>query len=236
VGSDPKRREAPPPQRAFGVGSDPKRNAISSVKKRAPVASAGQSSRTVDAVPRPPRIQVAGGLYHITTQANFGRLVFQDDRERAHFLEVLTTVVRRHSWSCRDYCLLSTHYHVFVETPDPDIAEGMQYLNGRYAQWANKKRGERSHVFADRYASVQVKTGSHALEIHRYIALNPVRAGLVREPEDWPWSSLPALLGRERPPAFLDVNGALGLFGSTTSTARRRLRMFIRDGLARDRA
>lgn len=224
------------PQSGFGVGSDPTRIATSFVKRPARGRSSSERSRTVDAVPRPPRLQVAGGLYHITTHSNLRRCVFEDDRERAHFLEVLGTVVRRHGWSCRDFSLLSTHYHVFVETPEPDIAEGMQYLNGRYAQWANRIRGERSHVFEDRYGSTLVKTESHALEVHRYIALNPVRAGLVRDPEDWPWSSLPALLGRERPPAFLDVDGALGLFGSTTSTARRRLRMFIRDGLARDGA
>lgn len=185
-------------------------------------------------MPRPPRVQVAGGLYHITTHSNFGRVVFEDDRERAHFLNVLATVVRRHGWSCRDYCLLSTHYHVFVETPMPDIAEGMQYLNGRYAQWANWNRGERSHVFEDRYGSVLVKTDSHALEVHRYIALNPVRAGLVRNPEDWPWSALPSLLGPEKPAGLLDVAAVHGLFGSTRSNARRSLRRFVQDGLELD--
>jgi putative transposase len=112
----------------------------------------------------------------------------------------------------------------------------MQYVNGRYAQWANWNRSERGHVFEARYSAMLVETDSHALEVHRYIALNPVRAGLVRDPEEWPWGSLPALLGRERPLAFLDVNAALALFGSTPSAARRRLRMFIRDGLARDKA
>lgn len=195
-----------------------------------------EEGRSVDVVPRPPRIQVAGGLYHITTHSNFGRVVFEDDLERACFLDFLAIAVRRHSWSCRDYCLLSTHYHVFVETPEPDIAVGMQYLNGRYAQWANWNRGERSHIFEDRYGSVLVKTDSHALEVHRYIALNPVRAGLVRDPEDWPWSGLPALLGRAEPIGCLDVASVHSLFGSTVPTARRSLRRFVRDGLAEDSA
>jgi len=187
-------------------------------------------------VPRPPRPQIAGGLYHVTDHSNLRRVVFQSDHERGKFLEVLASAVRRHGWSCRDYCLLSTHYHLLVQTPHPDIAAGMQYLNGRYAQWANWNRTERGHVFEGRYGAELVKTDGHALEVHRYIALNPVRAGLVRDPEDWPWSSLPALLGREKPPTFLDVDAALGLFGSTTLNARRRLRRFVRDGLARDSA
>jgi putative transposase len=80
-------------------------------------------------VPRAPRIQVAGGLYHVTTRANLGRTAFRTDDERVQFLKVLEAVVTRRRWSCRAFCLLSTHYHLLVATPAPDIAAGMQYLN-----------------------------------------------------------------------------------------------------------
>lgn len=185
-------------------------------------------------MPRPLRLNVAGGLYHVTAHSNVGRTVFGDDHERAQFLALLELTVTRCGWSCRSYCLLSTHYHVLVETPEPDLSVGMQYLNGRYGQWANWQRGERGHVFEGRFKAVHVETESHTLEVHRYIALNPVRAGLVRDPEDWPWSSLGAILGREHPLAFLDVDAALSSFGSNQAAARRRLRMFVRDGLRRD--
>jgi REP element-mobilizing transposase RayT len=187
-------------------------------------------------VPRPLRLQAAGARYHITTHSNFGRVAFRHDFERAQFLALLDATVQRCGWSCHSYCLLSTHYHLVVVTPEPNIAIGMQYLNGRYAQWANWARNERGHIFEGRYYSVHVETDAHAAEVHRYIAMNPVRAGLVRDPEDWPWSSLPATLGRKRRPAFLDVDAVLGEFGSTPSSARRRLRMFVRAGLAADRA
>jgi putative transposase len=191
---------------------------------------------TVIAVPRPPRLQVAGGLYHVTTHSNHGRVVFRDDGERAQFLALLELGVTRCGWSCRSYCLLSTHYHLLIATPEPDLSAGMQYLNGRYAQWANWNRDERSHIFEGRFRSVLVETESHALEVHRYIALNPVRAGLVRDPEEWRWSSLRAILGRERPLQFLDVDAVLSELGANRATARRRLRMFVWDGLRRDRA
>jgi putative transposase len=187
-------------------------------------------------VPRPPRLQVVGGLYHVTAHSNFGRVVFRGDEERGQFLAMLELGVTRFGWSCRSYCLLSTHYHLLVATPDPDISAGMQYLNGRYAQWANWHRGERSHVFEGRFRAVLVESESHALEVHRYIALNPVRAGLVRDPEQWPWSSLRALLGHERAPSFLDIETVLAEFGAAKATARRRLRTFIRAGLAADAA
>ena len=112
----------------------------------------------------------------------------------------------------------------------------MQYVNGRYAQWANWRRAERSHVFEGRFRSLLVETESHALEVHRYIALNPVRAGLVRDPEEWPWSSLRGILGRERPLPFLDVDAVLAEFGASKGTARRRLRTYLREGLEADTA
>lgn len=91
-------------------------------------------------------------------------------------------------------------------------------------------------MFEGRFRSVLVESESHALEVHRYIALNPVRAGLVRDPEAWPWSSLGAILGRQRPLSFLDVDAVHAEFGANRATARRRLRMFVREGLKRDMA
>jgi putative transposase len=185
-------------------------------------------------MPRPYRLQVAGGVYHLFARANTGRVAFSDDDERAQFLGLVAEVVRRCEWSCRAYCVLSTHYHLVMLTPEPDLSAGMQYLNGRYAQWANWRRGERGHVFDGRFGSVLVRTAEHSLELHRYIALNPVRAGLVRRPEDWPWSSLPAVLGSCDAEPFLDVAAVVEEFGPGVITARRRLRTFLRDGIARD--
>jgi putative transposase len=116
------------------------------------------------------------------------------------------------------------------------VAAGMQYLNGRYGQWVNWSRGERGHLFEGRYKSALVESSGHAYEVHRYLALNPVRAGLVRRPEDWRWSSTRALLGLEGPPPLLDVRAALGLFDANGVSARRRLRSFLRDADVMDAA
>jgi putative transposase len=186
-------------------------------------------------MPRPLRLQIPDGLFHLTTRSNPGRLVFEHDDERLEFLAVVEELVARRGWSCRSYCLLSTHYHLLCLTPEPDLAAGMQFLNGSYAQWANYARRGRGHVFEGRYGSVHVQTDSHAWEVHRYIALNPVRAGLVDNPLDWRWSSLPALLGLREPEPFLDVEGALQQFGTRTVSARRRLRSFIWEGLNADK-
>jgi putative transposase len=168
------------------------------------------------------------------TRSNVGRLAFSDNDDRTQFLFMLEEAVRRFNWSCRAYCLLSTHYHLLFLTPDANLAAGMQYLNGRFAQRANWRRSERGHLFDGRYKSVLVESESHNLETHRYIAMNPVRAGLVPSPEDWPWSSVRDVLGLRKAPEFLDVAAVHGEFGPSATSARRRIRTFIRDELSRD--
>jgi REP element-mobilizing transposase RayT len=156
-------------------------------------------------------------------------VLFRDDAERTQFLSLSARLVAGRSWSCLAYCLLSTHYHLLVRTRGADLAAGMQFLNGRYAQWLNWLRDERGHVFQARYHSVLVTWDGHLLELHRYIALNPVRASLVAQPEEWPWSSYGALLGLTPPATCLDVRGALRYFGGTPDEARRRLQAFVMD-------
>jgi putative transposase len=214
------------------MGSDPERIS-DNIRPAADVPPAETYRRCM---PRPPRLQVAGGLYHVTAKGNTGRVAFTDDVDRAHFLGLLSKVVRLYGWSCRSYCVLSTHYHLMFLTPQADIAAGMQYLNSRYAQWANWRREERGHIFEGRYGAVLVKSESHSLEAQRYITMNPVRAGIVRRPEDWPWGSYPALIGLRTPRGLLDVPAALADFGPSVVSARRRLRAFIRDAMELDRA
>lgn len=183
-------------------------------------------------MPRPLRIQAPGACYHVTASGNTRRTLFRDDAERVDFLDLVADVVAARRWLCRSYCMLSTHYHLLIETPDPDLAAGMQYLNGRYGQRVNWRRGEKGHVFQARYSSVLVDGDGHRLELYRYIALNPVRAGLAENPEDWPWSSYGALLELAPSPCFLDVAGALEDFAEATDAAQARLRTFVSDGLS----
>jgi REP element-mobilizing transposase RayT len=178
---------------------------------------------------RPPRLQVPGGLYHITSHANAGRELFVDDVERREFLDILAALLPGRAWSCMAYCLMTTHYHLLVQTCEADLAAGMQYLNGRFAQRVNVLRQERGHLFDARYGSIFVETEQHALQAHRYIALNPVEASIVARPEDWPWSSYRAMLGLAPAPSFLDVTAALVLFGPTPDAGRARLREFVQD-------
>jgi putative transposase len=172
---------------------------------------------------------VAGGLYHVTGKATGWEFLFLNDRERGFFLRLLEGVVRRLQWRCRAYCLMGTHYHLMIETPEANLHRGMQRLNGLYAQWFNHQHERAGHLFTDRYYSVLVERESHAIELVRYIALNPIRGGLCRSPENWPWSSYAATIGKAPPPPFLDSDELVRWFAARRGAGVRRLRAFVED-------
>jgi putative transposase len=178
---------------------------------------------------RPHRLLEPGGIYHVTGHAVHEAAMFVTDDDRERFLTLVERVVPRHGWLCQAYCLLTTHFHLLVETPEANLSRGMHWLNGAYAQSFNRRHGRSGHLLADRFYSVTVASDGHLLELARYIALNPVRAGLCRKPEDWRWSSYAATIGCCAPAAFLDYQGALRRFGRVPASARRRLRSFVED-------
>jgi REP-associated tyrosine transposase len=124
---------------------------------------------------------------------------------------------------------MPNHYHLVVETPEPDLSAGMQWLNGRYAQAFNHRHGLDGHLFQGRFHSLLVESDWHLLELSRYLALNPVKAELCRHPRQWAWGSYPAIAGLVRPRRFLAPDRTLAPFGRTRATARRRFEEFVND-------
>jgi putative transposase len=141
-------------------------------------------------MPRPLRPQVAGGVYHVTARGVDHAAVYHKEDDRVLFLALFEKAIARYGWRSHIYCLMTTHFHLLIETPRPNIARGMQRLNGTYAQAFNERHGRGGHLFAGRYFSALLESDEHYVEAFRYIANNPVRAGLCDRPEDWPWSGI----------------------------------------------
>jgi putative transposase len=180
-------------------------------------------------MPRPPRVQVAGGIFHVTARGNRQQLIYADDADRQLFLSLLERVVARCGWRCHAYCLMSNHFHLVIETPQPNLSYGLQLLNGAYAQCFNHRHGLSGHLFQGRFHSVLVETSDQFLQLVRYVVLNPVRAGLCERPEDWPWSSYRAFLARISPPRFLAVDLLLAELGQDPDRARAVLQDLVCD-------
>jgi len=165
-------------------------------------AVTGRSARAYSpCMPRPLRPQDANAIYHVTARGNRGAAIFLDASDRPVFLSMLERLIPRKRWICHAWCLMTTHYHLLLTTRDANLASGMQWLNSMYASWLNGRLDETGHVFQGRYRSELVETESHLLRTYRYIARNPVRAGICRHPRDWPWSSYTHLVERRKAPA-----------------------------------
>ena len=118
---------------------------------------------------------------------------------------------------------MDTHVHVVVQTPEPNLGRGMQWLCGRYAQDFNARWQRSGHLFGRRFYSAVITTDRHLLGSIAYVLRNPVEAGLVDRAESWPWSSYASTVGLVAAPSFLDVAGTLSHLGRRPDAARRAL-------------
>ena len=182
---------------------------------------------------RQPRVQVPGAPYHVTARGALRQRIVRDDFDRTAFLATLPDVLERHDWSCHAFCLMETHFHLVVRTAEADLARGMQRLHACYAQGFNIRHDQTRHVLERRYHSVLIADERHVLELCRYLALNPVEAGLCARPGEWPWSSYAAMLGLAPRPPFLAVEWLLTFFGGEPARARARLQAFVEGADAR---
>ena len=180
------------------------------------------------------RFEIPGGLYHITSRGNERRAIFRDDRDRQRLLAVMSATVDEFGWQVHAYCLMPNHYHLLVETPQPNISRGMMKVNGIYAQAFNIRHKRAGHVFQGRFHSVFVDKDDYLLRLSRYIVLNPVRAKLVALPEQWAWSSYRPTAGTGPSPRFLVCDQILGYFGKTQAHAQKAYISFVNANLAQD--
>jgi len=145
-------------------------------------------------------------FHHVTGRGVVRREIFQDERDYSRFLKYLSVAVERYAWLCHSYCLLPNHYHLLLETEIGTLSRGMLVVAGSYARYFNHRYKADGHVFQGPYYAEPIVREEHLLETIRYIANNPVDAGLCVRPEDWRWSSYRATAGLEHYPPWLRVD------------------------------
>ncbi len=182
-------------------------------------------------VPRPPRIVVPGGIYHVTARGNRRAPVFLDPDDHRFHLWCLNRAVAEHEWQWAGFCQMPNHFHLLIRVPKANLSAGMRWLNGLYGQVFNHRHGLTGHVFQGRFHAQLVESEGHLLEAARYIDLNPVRAGLCDHPLDWRWSGLRATVGLVPRPDSLGVDWLLGRFGRDREAARQRYLAFVEERL-----
>ena len=183
---------------------------------------------------RPLRIEFEGAVYHITSRGNAKQDIFLNRTDRVAFLNLLKDTVERFEWICHAYCLMDNHYHLLIETPQANLSKGMRHLNAVYTQGFNRRHELVGHVLQGRYKSILVERDRHLLELTRYVVLNPVRAGFVKSPELWSWSSYRATAGLEPVPEFLEIRWLLSQFADDPKRAVEEYRAFVAAGASAD--
>ena len=181
---------------------------------------------------RAPRLQVANGIYHVAARGVRKQPIYIDPADRKAWLGTLGEVVAKHEWICHSLCQLTNHFHLLIQTPNANIAAGMHELNSEHAHWFNWRYGHRGHLFESRYWSKLVEDDTYLMRAARYIALNPVRAGLCSRADDWPWSSYAATIGRRPAIPFVTPSAILNLFSCDAAQARILYRAFVNAGAA----
>lgn len=178
-------------------------------------------------MPRPLRIQYAGAHYHVMSRGDHREAIFLDDPDRAEFVRTLGETCRKTGWQVHAYCLMSNHFHLVIETPQPNLSAGMKWLLGTYTQRFNRRHRHWGHLFGGRYKAQLIDESSRGYLrcACDYVHLNPVRAGLIKpgqKLEKFRWSSYPAYRQPKLRPAWLRVDRLLGEHALEKDTARTR--------------
>ncbi len=142
----------------------------------------------------------------------------------------MATATERYGLVLHAYCLMSNHYHLLLETPASNLSQIMRHINGAYTTHFNIKRKRAGHLFQGRYKAILVEFDEYAMELTRYIHLNPVRAGMAALPEQYRWSSYRSYIGLSPSPDWLRMESVLAHFGKDAA----RYRSFVEDLLGRE--
>lgn len=186
-------------------------------------------------MPRKSRIDAPGALHHIICRGIDRQAIFQDDRDRDHFIERLSAIVSETATVCHAWALIPNHFHLLMKTGRVPIATVMRRLLTGYAVFYNRRHDRHGHLFQNRYKSILCQEDAYLLELVRYIHLNPLRAKLVaslKELDGYRYCGHSRLMGRVTD-QWQALDEVLALFGKRVGTCRRRYRGFVEKGVTK---
>jgi len=128
---------------------------------------------------RAPRIEYEGAVYHVTNRGNGQEMIYREEADWKAFLGIMGDVASKFGWRIYTYCLMGSHYHLLLETPRPNLSQGMKELDQEYTRRYNWRYDHSGHVFHGRYWSGLVLNDNYLIDAASYLLLNPLRAQLV---------------------------------------------------------
>jgi len=168
----------------------------------------------------------------ILFRGNERRDIFTDKRDQEKFFFYLGVLHKRYRIISYSYVLMNNHYHLLIETPEPNLSRVMRDLNGHYTIYFNKIHKRYGHLLQGRYKAILVDKDNYLLELSRYIHLNPVRAGIVQKPEEYPYSSYRSYVTKCKE-ELVSQQLILGLIANSTLKAQQdAYKRFVYEGIS----
>ena len=162
---------------------------------------------------RPLRIEYPGAYYHVMNRGLSHGEVFLEDGDREQFFKLIGEITRLWGLRVHAYCLMDTHYHLLLQTPKGELSRAMRHLDGIYTLKFNRSHGRDGPLFRGRYKAILIDAEEYFLAVARYIHRNPLEAGIVRDINQYKWSSHRGYLDQKRSPDWLDTETLLARFG-----------------------
>lgn len=179
-----------------------------------------------------PRITFEGAVFHVIQRAVGEERIFLEDSDRTYFLYLLNDIHKNFGIRCYAYCLMDNHVHILIKDTLAKLSEFMKILFQRYAQFFNLKYKRIGHLFARRFEAKLCLEDSYLLTLSRYIHLNPLKAMMVRDPQEYRWSSYNYYISEYKDkPEFLDSTFILKTISEDLNLARQEYREFIYAGI-----
>jgi REP element-mobilizing transposase RayT len=181
---------------------------------------------------RKPRIEYDGAFYHVVTRGNRRETIFRDKKDFLKYLEKLSNYKKRYHFRLYSYVLMSNHIHLLIETRETPLSKIQQGINQSYTMYFNIRHKTVGHLFQGRYKAILCDRDAYLLSLVKYIHLNPVRARMVRELEEYKWSSHKYYVGKEKKNSIVDSDHVLRMFSENRMTSRKLYSEFMGDGIA----
>ena len=178
-------------------------------------------------MPRSPRIHAPGAMYHVTLRGNHRQDIFFTPADRSLLTHIIRDILVDCGAQLHAYCYMTNHVHALLQVSDTPLSKIMLLMAGRYARRVQARLETTGHLFEKRYHALLVDADEYLLALLRYIHLNPVRASLVSSPDEYPWSSHHAYLGRRYEP-WLTTQFALRMLGTDRQRATAAYESLIR--------
>jgi|SRR5215831_2759365 len=176
------------------------------------------------------RVEVAGGLYHVITRGNNRRQIFDTPADYQKFLSLLAKQKQRLPFFLYAYCLMTNHVHLLIERQADPVGRIMHRVLTGYSQYYNRRYRRVGHLLQGRHKSILCQSERYLAELVRYIHLNPARAGIVKQPEEYVYSSHRGYLGIAAA-TIVDVDPVLRHFGAKRAMARKAYAEFVEAGI-----